>query len=384
MQEVYRSGIPPLEIGPLKVDIPIIQGGMGVGVSRSGLAAAVARAKGIGVIASVALGALTKGLQRDFVAANPEVLRAEVQRARAAAEGGVIGVNVMGAVSDHAGLIETAVDSGADLLFLGAGLPKLPPVVAQNLNAIPTRFVVIVSSLRAMQVIFKFWANRYSAVPDAVVVEGPMAGGHLGFSKEQLLDPDHALEALLPPVIAEATVMGELYGKTIPVIAAGGIFTGSDIYRMFELGASGVQMGTRFAATVESDASDAFKQAYVNSSREDIVIIDSPVGMPGRALRNRFTDDAALGKKMPFSCPFKCLSHCRPEEAPFCIASALVNAMQGNLDRGFAFAGANAWRVDSILSVAELIASLVDEFEWAAVAKEAGVEACRLQEIAGG
>jgi nitronate monooxygenase len=369
MQEKSRSGIPPLEIGPLKVDIPIIQGGMGVGVSRSGLASAVARAKGIGVIASVGLGALTKGLQRNFVSANPEVLREEVRRARAASEGGVIGVNVMGAVSDHARLIETAVDSGADLLFLGAGLPKLPPAVAQKLNDIPTRFVVIVSSLRAMQVIFQFWSRRYSAVPDAVVVEGPMAGGHLGFRKEELFDPDHALEALLPPIIAEAALQGELHGKTIPVIAAGGIFTGSDIYRMFELGASGVQMGTRFAATVESDASEAFKQAYVNSSREDIVIIDSPVGMPGRALRNRFTDDAALGRKMPFSCPFKCLTHCRPEEAPYCIASALVNAMQGNLAHGFAFAGANAWRVDRILRVSELMESLVAEFELCAAAK---------------
>jgi nitronate monooxygenase len=208
-------------------------------------------------------------------------------------------------------------------------------------------------------------------VPDAVVVEGPLAGGHLGFRKEQLQDPDYALEALLPPIVAEATRLGELHGKTIPVIAAGGVFTGADIYRMFELGASGVQMGTRFAATVESDASEAFKQAYVNSSPEDIVIIDSPVGMPGRALRNRFTDDAALGLKMPFACPYRCLTHCRPEEAPFCIASALVNAMQGDLAHGFAFAGANAWRVESILRVSELMASLVDEFELAAVAKGA-------------
>jgi nitronate monooxygenase len=373
MQEECRTVIPPLEIGPFRVEIPIIQGGMGVGVSRSGLASAVARAKGIGVIASVGLGALTKGLERNFVAANPEVLREEVGLARAASEGGVIGVNVMGAVSDHADLIETAVDCGADLLFLGAGLPKLPPAVAQKLNDIPTRFVVIVSSLRAMQVIFQFWSRRYSAVPDAVVVEGPLAGGHLGFRKEQLQDPDQALETLLPPIVAEAARMGDLHGKIIPVIAAGGVFSGSDIHHMFELGASGVQMGTRFAATIESDASDAFKQAYVRSSREDIVIIDSPVGMPGRALRNRFTDDAGQGLKAPFTCPFRCLTHCQPEEAPYCIASALVNAMQGNLEQGFAFAGANAWRVDRILSVAELIGSLVEEFELCAAAKAAVV-----------
>lgn len=353
--------IPSLQIGSLKVMLPIIQGGMGIGVSRSRLAAAVASTGGLGVIASVGLGAVAKGLSRNFVSANQEVLREEISRARAASDG-VIGVNVMAAVSDHADLIETAVESGADLLLLGAGLPRLPSSVARAVKEIPTRFAVIVSSLRAMHLIFQLWSRRYATVPDAVVVEGPLAGGHLGFRREQLSDPAHSLEVLLPPIVAEVARLEAVHEKAIPVIAAGGIFTGADIRRMFLLGARGVQMGTRFVATVESDASDEFKQAYVRSSKEDIVIIDSPVGLPGRAIRNRFTEDVALGLKKPFVCPYKCLTNCNAETAPYCIASALVKALQGDLEHGFAFAGANAWRVDRILTVQELMTSLVDEF----------------------
>ena len=354
--------IPSLKIGSLQVKLPIIQGGMGVGVSRSGLASAVAKAGGIGVIASVGLGLLAEGPKRDIRAANLGVLREEVEHAKELSRG-AIGVNVMAAVSDSPWMIETAVESGADILFLGAGVPRLPRSVAQTLNEIPTRFAVIVSSLRATKLIFRLWSKHYSSVPDAIVVEGPMAGGHLGFSREHLTDPEHSLEVILPPIVAEAARMETEYGKSIPVIAAGGIYTGSDIYKMFSLGAQGVQMGTRFAATVESDASDEFKQAYVKSSKEDLVIIDSPVGLPGRAIGNRFTEDVALGLKKPFVCPYKCLTTCNPETAPYCIASALVKAMQGDLENGFAFAGANAWRVDKIVTVNELITSLVDEYE---------------------
>jgi nitronate monooxygenase len=367
MSTEYEPVIPSLKIGSLEVRLPIIQGGMGVGVSRSGLASAVAKAGGIGVIASVGLGALTRGLAHDFMSANSEVLGEEVKRAKQASRG-PIGVNVMSAVSDSARLIETAVASRADVLFLGAGLPRLPHSVARALDELPTRFAVIVSSLRATKLIFRFWAKRYAAVPDAVVVEGPMAGGHLGFRKEHLSDPGHSLEAILPAIVAEAARMEMDYGKSIPVIAAGGIFTGCDIYRMFSLGAQGVQMGTRFAATVESDASDEFKQAYVSSSKEGIAIIDSPVGLPGRAIRNRFTEDAALGLKRPFVCPYKCLTACDPGTAPYCIAGALVRAMRGDLENGFAFAGANAWRVDRVMTVNELITSLVSEFEMCAQA----------------
>ncbi len=362
MPRDYEPMIPSLKIGSLQVKPPIIQGGMGVGVSRSGLASAVAKAGGIGVIASVGLGLLTEGRRSDCLEANSELLGQEVRRAKQASRG-AIGVNVMWAVSDSASLIETAVESGADILFLGAGVPRLPRSVARRLNELSTQFAVIVSSLRAMKLIFRLWSKHYSAVPDAVVVEGPLAGGHLGFRKEQLGDPEYSLEAILPAIVAEAARMEIDYGKPIPVIAAGGIFTGSDIHKMFSLGAQGVQMGTRFAATVECDASDEFKQAYVESSKEDMVIIDSPVGMPGRAIRNRFTEDVALGLKKPFVCPYKCLRTCDPETAPYCIAEALVRALLGDMENGFAFAGANAWRVDKVITVNELMTSLVEEFE---------------------
>jgi len=344
--------IPSLQIGPHKVRWPIIQGGMGVSVSRNRLAAAVANAEGVGVIASVGL-----GLTYNPVVPNWIVLREEINLARATSSG-ILGVNVMQAVSDHEQLIETAVRCGVDLLFLGAGIPVLPDSVVRARNDIPTRFVIIVSSARAMTIIFKQWFRHYGFVPDAVVVEGPLAGGHLGFKRDQLFDPAFSLETLLPPIVAEAKRLESLYEKPIPVIAAGGVFTGTDIHRMFKLGAQGVQLGTRFAATVESDASDAFKQAYLNCSEEDIVIIDSPVGLPGRAIRNQFTDEVVAGIRIPFICSSQCLTSCNPESAPFCIAAALKNAAQGDMANGFPFAGANAWRVDRLLTVPELMREL--------------------------
>ena len=360
--------IPRLKIGSLDLKFPIVQGGMGVGVSRSRLASAVARAGGLGIIASVGIGAVAKGLKGDFMSANCEVLAEEIKRAKEAANGiGAIGVNVMSAAADSAKLMETAVKCGADALFLGAGIPRLPRSVAQLLKEGGTNCVVIVSSLRAMKLIFQLWSKHYSAVPSAVVVEGPMAGGHLGFHKDQLSDPDYALDAILPGIITEAARMEIKYDKPIPVIAAGGIFTGCDIHQILSMGARGVQMGTRFAATVESNASDEFKQAYLNSSsQDDIVIIDSPVGLPGRAIRNQFTADVAQGLKKPFICSYRCLTPCNPKTVSYCISKALINAMQGDMENGFAFAGANAWRVDKIITVDELINSLVDEFELAA------------------
>lgn len=362
------SMIPSLKIGSLELRLPIIQGGMGVGISRSGLASAVTKAGGLGVISSVGIGALARGLKQDFMEANCEVLEEEIRRAKETLSG-AIGVNVMAAATDSAKLIETAVKCGAEVLFLGAGIPRLPRSIALTLNEGRTRFAVIVSSLRATKLIFQLWSKHYGGVPDAVVVEGPLAGGHLGFRKDQLSDPGHALEAILPAIVAEVAHMQELYGKSIPVIAAGGIFTGTDIHRMFSLGVQGVQMGTRFAATVESDASEEFKQAYMKSSKEDIVVIESPLGMPGRAIRNGFIDDVAMGMKKPFVCSYKCLTPCNPETAPYCIARALVSAMQGDMKNGFAFAGANAWRVDEIITVKKLMTSLVDEFEVCARAR---------------
>ena len=356
--------IPSLKIGDIEARIPIVQGGMSVGISLSGLAAAVANEGGIGVIGAAGIGMLEPDFKTNYREANKRALSKELRRARDLSDG-VIGVNIMLALSDYDDLVKVAVDEGADLLFLGAGLLlKLPKTLSlERLQQARTKIVPIVSSGRAARIIFQHWAKRYQHVPDAVVVEGPLAGGHLGFKKEEIDDPNYALEKLVPAVIEAIEPFEQQFGKEIPVIAAGGIFTGADIARFMRLGAQGVQMATRFVATYECDASPAFKEMYLKCRKDDLVIIDSPVGLPGRAIRNDFLDDVARGIKKPFECPWKCLKTCDYRTSPYCIARALTNAKKGKLSDGFAFAGANAYRVEKITSVHELIDSLLHEYE---------------------
>jgi len=352
-----------LKIGNLQINLPIIQGGMGIGISLSGLACAVANAGGVGVIATAGIGHTEADWDTNPKAADTRALKKEIQKAKAGTDG-IIGVNIMVALSDFDDLVQCAVDERADILFMGAGLPiSLPKTLPlDNLNELATRFVPIVSSARAAEIVFKAWQKRYSYVPDAVVVEGPLAGGHLGFKKDQIDNPEYTLEKILPEVIAVVKRYEQRFGRSIPVIAAGGIYTGADIHRFMKLGAQAVQMGTRFVATHECDASPKFKQAYINCSREDIIIIDSPVGLPGRAIGGKFFDRLATGAKETFKCNWKCLKSCNFMKVPYCIASALTNAKKGNLDKGFAFAGANAYRVEQIISVKELIETLTAEY----------------------
>jgi NAD(P)H-dependent flavin oxidoreductase YrpB (nitropropane dioxygenase family) len=355
--------IPSLRIGDLEAKIPVIQGGMGVGVSLSGLASAVGNAGGVGVIATPGIGQFEPDVHSNPVEANRRALRREILQARSQTKG-LIGVNVMVALSDFGGLIQCSVDAGANVVLLGAGLPTSLPesLPLDDLDKIATKFIPIVSSARAADLVFKTWKKRYNHVPDAVVVEGPMAGGHLGFKREQIFDPDYALEKILPPVLEAIKPYEDQSGRQIPVIAAGGIYTGKDIYDIMQLGASGVQMGTQFVTTHECDASPAFKQAYLDCKEEDIIIINSPVGLPGRAIRGNFFDRVMAGVKEKFKCEWKCLRSCDFKKVPYCIAQALTNAKKGLLDEGFAFAGANAYRADKIVSVQELIDKLVEEY----------------------
>ncbi len=366
------TGVPRLRIGDVEAKVPVVQGGMSVGISLSGLAAAVANAGGIGVIGAAGIGMLEPDFETNYRESNKRALRKEIRRARSMTDG-IIGVNIMVALTDFDDLLQVAVDEGADLVFLGAGLPlKLPKSLPlDRLDAVATKFVPIVSSARAARIIFQHWAKRYGRVPDAVVVEGPLAGGHLGFKREQIGDPDYRLENLVPPVVDAMKPFEKRFDKEIPVIAAGGIFSGADIHRFIRLGAQGVQMATRFVATHECDASIRFKEAYVRCREDDLVIIDSPVGLPGRAIRNKFLDDVAEGMKKPFQCSWKCLKTCDYRNSPYCIALALTNAKKGNLDDGFAFAGANAYRVDRIVSVQGLIDSLMEEYRQAELAASA-------------
>ncbi len=360
--------IPKLQIGDLEPSIPIVQGGMGVGISLSGLASAVANEGGIGVISAAGIGMLEPDFNRNFKEANKRALRREIKKAREMTAG-VIGINIMVALSDYDDLLQIALDEGADVVFIGAGLPlKIPNTLLPNGSGkVAVKVVPIVSSARAAKLIFQYWSRNYNHIPDAVVVEGPLAGGHLGFKKEQIDNPDYALEKILPEVISVLKPYEESFNKSIPVIAAGGVYTGADIYKFIQLGAQGVQMATRFVATHECDASTAFKEAYVKCKKEDLTIIDSPVGLPGRAIKNRFLEKISAGIKKPIKCPWKCLKTCDVDSSPYCICAALTNAQKGKLEKGFAFAGANAYRIDKIISVKKLIETLLMEYESATV-----------------
>jgi nitronate monooxygenase len=343
--------------------IPIIQGGMGVGISLSGLASAVANQGGIGVISAAAIGMNEPDFFSNFLGANIRALRNEIRRAREATRG-ILGVNIMVAMSNFADMVRVAVEEAVDVIFAGAGLPmNLPELLGGSRK---TKLVPIVSSGKAARIIIRRWLERHGYVPDAVVVEGPMAGGHLGFKSEQIGDPSYALETIVPEVIDAVRPFADSTGRDIPVVPAGGIYTGGDILKYMRMGSAGVQMATRFVTTDECDASLEFKKAYIEARPEDIVIIKSPVGMPGRAIRNGFIDDVGAGKRKPYTCPYHCLLTCDYENSPYCIALALMNAKKGKLKNGFAFAGANAFREKAIVPVKVLMDSLQDEFETAA------------------
>ena len=218
-------------------------------------------------------------------------------------------------------------------------------------------------SARAAKLLCQKWFSEYRYIPDAIVVEGPKAGGHLGYKADQIDDAHYSLEEILPPVIEEVRTFEAEHGRHIPVIAGGGIYTGEDIYRILRLGAEGVQMGTRFVATDECDAAPAFKESYIHARKEDIEIIQSPVGMPGRAIHSTFLEKVKAGLKRPKSCPFNCIKTCDVTRSPYCIMLALYNAFRGRLENGYAFCGANAWRTEKIQSVRDLIASLRSEYE---------------------
>ncbi len=357
--DAYRGIMPPLRMGTRTAPIPIIQGGMGVGISLSGLASAVAETGGIGIIAANAIGMIEPDYFKDGRAANIRALQSEIRKAKERTSG-IIGVNIMVALQDFHDLLDTAIEEGVDLVIMGAGLPvKQIPVSRMRERGVSA--VPIVSSARAAELIFRMWERSYHDVPDAVVLEGPEAGGHLGFTRDELDDPSRKLETLIPQVLDVLRPYEQSHGREIPLIAAGGIYTGEDIYRVMQLGARGVQMGTRFVATHECDADIRFKEAYLNAKKDDIGIITSPVGLPGRAIINDFLRQAEV-KKRTFSCPWQCLSGCRADEAHYCISLALNQARIGRLDNGFVFVGSNAYRIKEIISVRELMKDLVTSY----------------------
>lgn len=351
-----------IKIGDLISKYPIMQGGMGVGVSMHKLAGNVAKEGGIGIISTADIGYQDPEFEKNPMQANLKAIKTEIEKAREIAPNGIIGVNVMVALSNYAEIVKECVKNKIDLIVSGAGLPKDLPSFVKGTK---TKIAPIVSSGRCAKLISKLWMSKYDYVPDMIVIEGPEAGGHLGFKPDELTPENKPkLEDITKEVIAEVKEIEKETGKEIPVVVAGGVFDGNDIAKFLKLGADGVQMATRFVTTEECDASQEFKQAYVNAKKEDIKIIKSPVGMPGRAVKNKFIKKVEESKSKITKC-YNCIKTCNPAETPYCITRALINAVKGNVDEGLIFCGSNVDRVDKIVTVKELMNELVQGAEMA-------------------
>ncbi len=362
------------KIGDLTVPVPIVQGGMGIGISLSGLASAVATAGGIGTIATVGVGLIHGTDDKSFRINNIEGVIKEIRRARELTNG-ILAVNIMSVLTNFGELVETAIKEKIDIIFSGAGLPlDLPKYKIPGSN---TKLVPIVSSARAAQVIANRWLQNYNYLPDAFVVEGPNAGGHLGFNFDELRAGTSTLEQLVTDVVAISKKISDTHDQKIPVIAGGGITSGEQIREILHLGASAVQLGSRFIATTECDASNEFKHAIINSTKNNIRLITSPVGLPGRAIENKFLLDAEQGKKRPKSCKYNCIKSCNPKTTNYCITDALLSAYYGKFDFGFAFSGANAHVIESITTVEEVFNQLIIEYKSASITKKHNYEAIK-------
>jgi len=351
------TSLPDLVIGDLRVSPPIIQGGMGVRVSASGLASAVSNEGALGVIASVGTGEEWPDRSLNYATRSYVSLRDMIQKAKSLTPN-PIGVNIMCALTNYDDLVKAADEEEVAAIISGAGLPlRLPGLVKHR----SVKLIPIVSSGRAADLLCRTWQRRYDRLPDAIVAEGVLAGGHLGYSMEDVSTSPAPLESVVQDVLTATARHPKEDGVRIPVIAAGGIFDGEDMARFLNLGAMGVQMGTRFVCTHECDASLQYKEAYVNCRKEDIRVIQSPLQLPLRVIRNAFVDRILSGERVEFSCSYRCLATCEPDKTPYCIAQALVNAYRGNMEAGFVTCGANAYRIDRIVSVHELIRDLAEE-----------------------
>ncbi|MFY1067632.1 NAD(P)H-dependent flavin oxidoreductase [Enterococcus sp. AD013-P3] len=350
--------LPKLKIGDLTAAHPIIQGGMGIGVSLSGLAGAVAKAGGVGIISCAQIGYQDPLFERAPFKANMRAIASEYQKAKEiAGSGGIVGFNIMCATFKYESYVKRCVEVGADLIISGAGLPiHLPELV----GTAKTKIAPIVSSAKAAKVILRTWAKRYDRTADLVVVEGPQAGGHLGFKYEDTGMAPEVMDEEFTKILDEVAVYEEKFQQKIPVVFAGGVFDRSDIDRYLALGASGVQIASRFVVTEECDAPESYKKMYLNASQKDIEIIKSPVGMPGRALHNDFTERTKVEERIPIAKCRNCLSldHCDRKTIPYCISEMLLNAVTDKPQQGLIFAGGQVHRLNKITTVPQLMAEL--------------------------
>lgn len=338
-----------VKIGDLELKVPVLQGGMGVGVSLHRLAGAVALAGGVGVISTAQIGFRDKDFAKHPIECNLKAVGEEIKKAREIAKGGIIGVNIMVVTRRYEDYVRAAVKAGVDLIISGAGLPMELPAFVEGSK---TKIAPIVSSKRALKVILGYWKKHYSRIPDAVVIEGPEAGGHLGFKKEEIETyTKESYDEEIKEIISLADT------EQIPVFVAGGVYTREDMLHYRSLGAAGVQLATRFVTTYECDASEAYKQAYLDAKKEDIRIVSSPVGMPGRAIQNKFLERVDSGERVMSPCR-QCIVTCDPSTTPYCITQALINAVEGRVEEGLLFCGSNAYRAEKL----EHVSDIMEEF----------------------
>lgn len=347
----------PLEIGECKAKLPVIQGGMGIGISLGGLAGAVAKEGGVGIISAAQIGFKEPDFDEHPLEANLRAIGKEMEKARSIAEGGVVGFNIMVAMKNYEAYVREAVAAGADLIISGAGLPTELPKYAGDSR---TKLAPIVSTEKSAAVILKYWDKKYSRIPDLLVIEGPKAGGHLGFTREQLEDfTEASYKEEVQKILKTVRAYEEKYGQKIPTALAGGINTPEKVQEAFALGADAVQCATCFVPTWECDADIRYKEAYVKAKKEDIRIVKSPVGMPGRAIFNEFLRKVEAGEKISHKC-HQCLQRCKPAEIPYCITDALVHAAKGKTEEALLFCGADAWKVQEIRHVKEILRELLN------------------------
>lgn len=349
-----------IKIGELTIEVPIIQGGMGIGVSLSGLAAAVANEGGVGTISAVAPGFREPDFLSNFRQANIRALAHEIRKAREKTKG-VLAVNIMVALTNFADMVRCAIQEKIDLIISGAGLalnlPEYRPAGSK------TKLVPIVSSDRALNIIIRKWLKGYDCLPDAVVLESPYSGGHQGVKMDEVGSADFNLDRQLPKVLSLLGEYEKQYDTQIPGFVAGGVQTGADIRKYVQMGAAGAQLGTRFITTDECDATQEFKNEYLKAkSPDDIVVIHSPVGMPLRVLKTKFVKEIMAGEKKPISCNYRCLHTCDYHKVQFCIAQALINAQSGLIDEGVCCSGVNGYLNNEIVSVHELMEQIKREY----------------------
>jgi len=357
----------PLKIGKYTIEKPIVQGGMGVGISWDRLAGTVSKEGGLGVISAVGTGYYeNKAYVQKLVAERPldvenfyskEGFTAIIKNARKICGDVPLAANILYAINDYGRVVRDACEAGIDIIITGAGLPTNMPEFTEGYPDVA--LVPIVSSPKALKIICKRWEKRYNRLPDAVILEGPKSGGHQGFTYEQCAMEEHQLENLVRPVVEEAASWGD-----IPVIAAGGIWDKNDIEQMIALGAVGVQMGTRFIGTHECDAHPNFKQVLLDAKEEDIYLMKSPVGYPARGIRTNLSSLVETRTGPAIKCISNCVAPCeRGVEAKavgFCIADRLSDAYEGNVELGLFFSGTNGYRINELISVAELMKKLTE------------------------